>query len=172
MTWRPRRWLVWIGIGIAVLAARGFADRTHNDEISGLARVIDGDTLQIGTRRIRLAGLDAPEHDQTCRFPDGERPCGREVITALTGRLRGSTVRCSAQDQDRYGRTVAYCQADGEDIGRWLVSGGLARAWGDYRLEEWQAWMAGRGLWQSQWEAPWAFRGHQGERHGEAARGR
>jgi endonuclease YncB( thermonuclease family) len=170
--WRARRWLTWIGLGLLVIATHGLANRGHNDDISGAARVIDGDTLQVGTHRIRLAGIDAPEHDQTCRFPDGERPCGREVTAALAGRLHGVTVQCAAQNQDRYGRTVAYCRADGEDIGRWLVSGGLARAWGAYRLEEWQAWMAGRGLWQSQWEAPWVFRERQRERQGEAARGR
>ncbi len=35
-------------------------------EISGPARVIDGDTLEVAGERIRLYGIDAPEKDQTC----------------------------------------------------------------------------------------------------------
>ena len=34
--------------------------------IQGDGRIIDGDTLKIGTERIRLEGIDAPESDQIC----------------------------------------------------------------------------------------------------------
>ena len=35
--------------------------------ISGIARVIDGDTLRIGNKKIRLYGIDAPEKKQLCK---------------------------------------------------------------------------------------------------------
>ena len=35
--------------------------------ISGKASVADGDTLRIGSERIRLHGIDAPESAQNCR---------------------------------------------------------------------------------------------------------
>ena len=35
-------------------------------EITGAARVIDGDTIDIAGERIRLHGIDAPESGQTC----------------------------------------------------------------------------------------------------------
>ena len=35
-------------------------------EIIGVASVIDGDTLEIHDRRIRLDGIDAPESAQLC----------------------------------------------------------------------------------------------------------
>ena len=35
--------------------------------VAGSARVIDGDTLDVGGVRIRLHGIDAPESGQSCR---------------------------------------------------------------------------------------------------------
>ena len=37
--------------------------------ISGVASVTDGDTLRIGSERIRLHGIDAPESKQSYRVP-------------------------------------------------------------------------------------------------------
>ena len=36
------------------------------DRVVGLARIIDGDTLDINGTRIRMFGIDAPEGRQTC----------------------------------------------------------------------------------------------------------
>lgn len=45
--------------------------KAENDpDISGSARVIDGDMLAIGDKRIRLAGIDAPERGQDCEDAD------------------------------------------------------------------------------------------------------
>ena len=35
-------------------------------DISGPARVIDGDSIEIAGERIRIHGIDAPERSQTC----------------------------------------------------------------------------------------------------------
>ena len=35
--------------------------------ISGIAKVIDGDTLKIENKKIRLFGIDAPEKKQLCQ---------------------------------------------------------------------------------------------------------
>src|SRR5690242_19546586 len=35
--------------------------------IGGTGRVVDGDTLDVGTTRVRLEGIDAPEIAQTCQ---------------------------------------------------------------------------------------------------------
>ena len=36
------------------------------EDISGKARVVDGDTIYVGSTKIRLFGIDAPEQKQTC----------------------------------------------------------------------------------------------------------
>ncbi|KAA0698537.1 thermonuclease family protein [Neorhizobium sp. P12A] len=52
--------------------------------IIGRATVIDGDTLEIGQTRIRLSGVDAPEHDQICTYQNDKLYlCGQEAATAL-----------------------------------------------------------------------------------------
>ena len=37
------------------------------EEIFGIPKIIDGDTLQIKSKKIRLEGIDAPEIKQQCQ---------------------------------------------------------------------------------------------------------
>jgi endonuclease YncB( thermonuclease family) len=47
------------------------------DAISGVPRIVDGDTIAIGDTRIRLEGIDAPETDQVCLDQNGAKwTCG------------------------------------------------------------------------------------------------
>ena len=39
------------------------------EEITGYAKVIDGDTIKIKGNKIRLYGIDAPENNQICSKP-------------------------------------------------------------------------------------------------------
>lgn len=110
--------------------------------VVGRASVIDGDTLEIRDRRIRLWGVDAPEGGQTCGAADGTAwRCGQAAANRLDAHLEGRTVSCFEQDTDRYGRMVARCEVGGEDLGAWLVRQGLAvryarYAGNAYRAEE------------------------------------
>ena len=40
--------------------------RDQEQEFSGKAIVLDGDTILISNEKIRLEGVDAPEHHQLC----------------------------------------------------------------------------------------------------------
>src|SRR4051794_36138869 len=73
--------------------------------ITGTAHVLDGDTLEIGTTRIRLFGIDAPEGAQTCKDPRGGTwACGRSARRALERLTTGQAVTCRGRGIDDYGR--------------------------------------------------------------------
>ena len=132
-------------------------------EIVGTARVLDGDTLDVGGVRVRMHGIDAPESRQLCQGgPDILLRCGDVATVELRRLVGGSPVRCRVRDTDRYGRTVATCHAAGTDLGAAMVSAGYARAhlrysWA-YAPHEARARFEGRGLWQTEWQAPWDYR--------------
>ena len=44
-----------------------FTSNILAQEIIGIPRIIDGDTLQIDSYKIRLEGIDAPEIKQKCK---------------------------------------------------------------------------------------------------------
>jgi len=129
----------------------------------GHIRVIDGDTIEVGDATVRLHAIDAPETDQTCG--DANSPawaCGAWVRDETRALYEGRHARCVTTDTDRYGRTVATCRVDGQDIGERLVSDGLAfayRRYGmDYDLAEKAAAVNGRGLHATGVMSPAAFR--------------
>ncbi|MDI7774363.1 thermonuclease family protein [Asticcacaulis sp. EMRT-3] len=93
--------------------------------LSGPAYVIDGDTIVIHGRHIRLFGVDAFEHDQTC----GRFACGVAATEAMQGLVRGNMVACVRQATDPYGRMVAVCRAGANDLGQVMVHQGLAVAY-------------------------------------------
>ena len=41
----------------------------NGTEIYGIPKIIDGDTVHINTKKIRLEGIDAPEIKQKCKKP-------------------------------------------------------------------------------------------------------
>ncbi|MGC3936244.1 thermonuclease family protein [Roseobacter sp. EG26] len=134
------------------------------DTLSGSVRVIDGDTLAIGTTRVRIFGIDAPEADQTCTTMQGAKwKCGAWVSAEVEKRFGGRQATCEPMAVDRYGRTVARCHVNGEDIGATLVSEGLAFAYRQYSqhyvLAEKGAAVRDVGLHASQVQTPSEFRG-------------
>lgn len=119
--------------GAAAIATMSAAVVPENESFGGVVRIIDGDTLDVGGTRVRLHAIDAPEADQTCETPANKRwACGGWVSKVVADRYDGSRAECERLDIDRYGRTVARCRVNGEDIGGWLVREGLAFAYVRY----------------------------------------
>jgi hypothetical protein len=92
---------------------------------SGQASVIDGDTLEIHSTRIRLWGIDAAESNQLCRDDESlQYQCGAKAANELDAFIALRPVDCSPVSLDRYGRTVAVCSIDGVDLAEWLHATG------------------------------------------------
>jgi endonuclease YncB( thermonuclease family) len=127
----------WISLLLLVPAMLLLDEREHMtpaSRVAGAAQVIDGDTLVIGERRIRILGIDAPERDQTFHDVAGQtRHCGEDARQALAARLARQQVSCHVASQDRYGRNLARCATGGSDLPEWLVHKGWAIPVGEER---------------------------------------
>jgi endonuclease YncB( thermonuclease family) len=150
---------------------------TAAQTLSGVASVIDGDTLEVHGQRIRLHGMDAPESRQLCRKPEGGFwRCGQQAALALSDRIGRGAVSCAWKDKDRYGRIVAVCHKGREALNAWMVEQGWAVAYRrystDYVRAEAQAKSRRRNLWAGEFVMPWDWRRGQrlaGEGGGAAA---
>lgn len=60
--------------------------------VQGSAKAVDGDTLEVAGKRVRLSGIDAPESDQTCQKDGASWACGH-AATAVNGLGGGATGR-------------------------------------------------------------------------------
>lgn len=133
---------------------------------AGNAYAVDGDTIVMGSRRIRLRGLDAPELRQTCQRGVVAYRCGEEARAALRALIADRNVACAVRGRDRFQRDLATCEAGGADLGLTLVKRGLAVAYGAYADEEREAREARRGIWAGPFEPPQAWR----RRHADGER--
>ncbi len=131
-------------------------------DLSGAARIVDGDTLEIAGDRVRLHAVDAPEAGQRCRDRAGRTwECGAAATRALRRLARGG-LRCEGRERDPYGRLVAKCYAGDRDVAEVLVRAGAIFAYPEYGLDyveaEKEALFAGRGVWQGAATRPHALR--------------
>lgn len=131
-------------------------------EISGMARVVDGDSLAIGKRRLRLKGIDAPELKQRCRRDSFEYGCGIDSASYLRGLIGNSAVSCRGEGLDRYGRDLVRCSVGGVDLNEAMVRSGQALAFGDYEAAELAARSAGAGVWAGEFDPPKRWRAVHG----------
>ena len=133
--------------------------------------VLDGDTIKVNGKRIRLYGIDAPERAQHCRDEHGEPyNCGLDSAYHLWEFLQDQRLWCEKIQTDRYGRELAVCKTrSGIDIGALQVREGWAIAYrrysNEYRHEEAEAKAANRGIWRGHFTEPETFR-HQAEQPG------
>ncbi|MCP9796200.1 thermonuclease family protein [Cyanobium sp. Lug-B] len=135
----------------------------------------DGDTLRVEDRgkkiTIRLACIDAPE---TAQAPFGM--ASRRLLQELAP--IGAKVQLVIKDRDRYGRTVADIQRNGQSINMRMVRAGQAFAYRQYLAKcdaaaylkaEREAERASLGVWAVPGgiNRPWDFR--RGRRSGSTS---
>lgn len=124
-------------------------------------KVKDGDTINIsGLFDIRLLGIDAPEHNQTCAVDGKEWDCGEAAAKYLSSLVMGKEVSCTNKKKEKYGRYLSVCKVDGQDVNRLMVEKGLAVVYysDEYAAAEREARTALRGLWNSEFINPEDFR--------------
>lgn len=149
-------------LGLCTLLAIAGAGPALAD-ITGKARAIAGDRLEIGGVTLQLYGLDAPERDQAC-LRDGRRwDCGFEATAALAFRTAGQWVVCTEQEAAEDGTPLALCVlggVGGPEVNGWMVAAGwgLADRPPLFAETEAAARAAGRGIWAGEFINPAEWR--------------
>jgi endonuclease YncB( thermonuclease family) len=150
-----RRFLYSLGIGI-VTAATLPASATFAAPKGDQPMVVNGNTLIVGSRRLYLRGVEAPETDQYCLVGQVKWACGKQAARELTNKINGKPITCKIRDGDD-----ADCFGNGVNLGSWMVSNGWAAASQEkaiYARQERRAKRAKRGIWRSEFVPPWSWR--------------
>jgi len=117
------------------------------EEIIGVPRIVDGDTIHIEKYKIRLEGIDAPEIRQKCKKEKlkissfigftfyKDYNCGEVAKENLESKVDRSKIRCISSSKDRYERYLAKCFKDKINLNRWMVRNGHAVAYKRYSRE-------------------------------------
>lgn len=166
-----------VALSLAMAANADALSWFGSSDISGTATVVDGDTVDVDGRRVRLEGVDAPEIAQVCgRAKGGVWPCGRAAADALVQLIGQQRVTCQSEGTDKYERMLGICSVAGVEINAHLVRKGYAWAFVKYSdryvAEEAEAKAAAAGIWQGEAEPAWIFRQNRWKvAEGEAPKG-
>ena len=121
-----------------------FLSNTIAEEISGVAEIIDGDTVYINNDKFRLEGIDAPEMRQQCKKETlkissiigftfyKDYNCGKVSKEKLISKINGSEIKCIFTTKDKYKRYIATCFKGKTNLNQWMVRNGLAVAYRRY----------------------------------------
>ena len=150
------------------------AQNLNSEEIYGNPKIIDGDTVHINSKKIRLEGIDAPEIRQQCQkvFLEisvivgfnlkKDYPCGVISKEKLIDKINKSQIKCVSSERDRYKRYLATCYKDKINLNKWMVRNGLAVAYKryskDYLRDEIYAKENKLGLWKGSFIRPEKWR--------------
>jgi endonuclease YncB( thermonuclease family) len=164
----------WSALTLALIVALPLAAAPRlTGEVGGIARVIDGDTLDVGGTRVRLAVVDAPERGQTCDQRGKPLRCGQAATAALIALAEGRRVACEVGPRRSHRRVVGWCRTAERVLNLALIEAGQAvilprylAEWPDQapalRAAETAARKARRGLWGMQAMSPEVWRGGSG----------
>lgn len=133
---------------------------------SSTITVVDGDSLEIGGRRVRLVGIDAPEYLQSCEDSTGKSyMCGQSAKAYLQdliekGHEQGEKLKCTVEGIDQYKRSLSVCKIGNVNLNLEMVKAGYAVSYKSetYKPAEKHAKQSRKGIWQGKFMRPELFR--------------
>ena len=132
-------------------------------EVTGPAKVLDVQVIEIDGQRIMLFGIDSVMRKQRCMLDGKLWDCWDAAVRNLQILVDQGPATCDAVgDPDVYGRLLARCKINGRSLNEQLVSKGWAVARtsesAEYVAAEAAAKKEKLGLWQGRFQMPDAFR--------------
>lgn len=109
---------------VSMIVALSFEGAALANEVSGIARVLDGDTIEVGSTKVR----STESTRRKALSPAGARP-GSRIPAAMprrTGCVNSQPASPSPakEERDQYGRLLAVCSVGGRAITRcWSAKG-------------------------------------------------
>ncbi len=172
MFYTKKKLIIFIIISIIFFILAYIDVRSENiNKITGFAKVVDGDTIKINSKKIRLYGIDAPEKKQKCKKTyltisfmsfTKEYMCGEVSTEKLIKKINKQKLNCNILDVDRYKRLIGECFKRNINLNSWMVSNGYAVAYRKYSKkyvsDEINAKNNKLGIWQGKFEMPWDYR--------------
>jgi endonuclease YncB( thermonuclease family) len=172
MFYTKKKLIILIIISIIFFILTYIDVRSENiNKITGFARVVDGDTIKINSKKIRLYGIDAPEKKQKCKKTyltisfisfTKDYMCGEISTQKLIKKINKQKLNCNILDVDRYKRLIGECFKRNINLNSWMVSNGYAVAYRKYSKkyvsDEINAKNNKLGIWQGKFEMPWDYR--------------
>jgi endonuclease YncB( thermonuclease family) len=109
-----------------------FQQQVYAIELSGLSKIVDGDTVYIKSSKIRLEGIDAPEIKQKCKKNGKEYFCGKISQKKLIQKIGKNKIKCFSTGKDKYRRYLATCFIGKINLNKWMVRNGYAVSYRRY----------------------------------------
>lgn len=151
-----------------VIAQNNFRVRSHlvfNKKFSGKAYVLDGDSIKVDKKEVRLFGIDAPEYKQKCLDKNNEEyGCGKVSLEFLKKLIEGKKIECIFAQKDKYDRFLAKCFAENISINEEIIKNGMAVIYNfnesSSKMDELENYAKNNkiGIWQGSFELPKNYR--------------
>lgn len=99
--------------------------------------VVDGDTVRLAGKTIRLTGFDAPEtYRARCASERAQGEAATTRLQQLIDRATAAKLYYSRSDE-KYGRGLAQLTLDGRDVAKIMIGEGLSRPCSGGQRESW-----------------------------------